>query len=145
MNHEQAKELLTTYGSPLYVYNSEYLKKTITKISQSIPYHHTKFHFACVTNGNLALLKIFRDCHWGLHANTPGDIYLGLKAGFSPEEIVYSGSNLNQAEMEQVLKWGITTLNLDSIAQLSLCCQVYQALKTSIKTPKLGLQHFSSG
>ena len=137
---ELARELLAAYGSPLYIYQGDRLRQTISHITQSIPYPRTQFHFASVTNGNVALLQIFRDMGWGLHANTPGDIYLGLKAGFAPHQIVYSGSNLNQAEMEQVLQWGVTTLNLDSIAQLQLCCNVYQTLAPNIPTLRLGLR-----
>ena len=123
-----AETLLDTYGSPLYVYEGNRLRQTIQHITQAIPYPRTRFHFASVTNGNIALLQIFREAGWGLHANTPGDIYLGLHAGFHPSQILYSGSNLNRAEMEQLFRWGITTLNLDSLAQLQLCCETWQAL-----------------
>ncbi len=124
---ELAQELLAVYGSPLYVYQAEMLCRTIQHITKAIPYPRTQFRFASVTNGNVSLLKIFRAQGWGLHANTPGDIYLGLQAGFHPEQIVYSGSNLNRTEMGQVLDWGIRTLNFDSLAQLQLCCEVYQS------------------
>ncbi|AFZ57395.1 decarboxylase [Anabaena cylindrica FACHB-243] len=120
-----AQELLEIYGSPLYVYNGDILRQTILHITKAINYPHTRFHFASVTNGNIALLKIFKNAGWGLHANTPGDIYLGLNAGFHPRDIVYSGSNLNREEMSQVLDWGVTTLNLDSISQLRLLCEVF--------------------
>jgi diaminopimelate decarboxylase len=123
-----ATTLLEKYSSPLYVYDGDRLRHTIEQITQSIPYPNTQFRFASVTNGNIALLQIFRSLSWGLHANTPGDIYLGLQAGFSPDQIVYSGSNLDRSEMEQVLAWGITTLNLDSLAQLELLCEVYQTV-----------------
>ncbi|OBQ13415.1 MAG: decarboxylase [Anabaena sp. LE011-02] len=122
---ELAQELLQVYGSPLYVYNGDILRQTISYITKAISYPHTQFHFASVTNSNIALLKIFKNAGWGLHANTPGDIYLGLNAGFYAGDIVYSGSNLNWEEMEQVLGWGVTTLNLDSISQLRLCCEVF--------------------
>jgi diaminopimelate decarboxylase len=122
---ETAQALLSAYGSPLYAYQSDRLRQTIRHITESIPYPNTQFRFASVTNGNVGLLQIIRQEGWGLHANTPGDIYLGLHAGFDPQHIVYSGSNLNRAEMEQVLNWGIATLNLDSLAQLQLCCDVY--------------------
>lgn len=122
---ETAQELLNIYGSPLYVYDGDILNQTISHITNSFHYPHTRFHFASVTNGNIALLKIFKNAGWGLHANTPGDIYLGLNAGFDPQNIVYSGSNLSREEMEQVLKWGVNTLNLDSISQLRLLCEVF--------------------
>ncbi|EDX72852.1 Pyridoxal-dependent decarboxylase, C-terminal sheet domain protein [Coleofasciculus chthonoplastes PCC 7420] len=138
MNHDQ--ELLNIYGSPLYVYQGDRLRDTIHYITYAVPYPRTRFQFASVTNGNIALLQIFQQEGWGLHGNTPGDIYLGLKAGFAPDKIVYSGSNLNYPEMEQVLHWGITTLNLDSISQLDLCCQVYQSLTPKLPRLNLGLR-----
>ncbi|MDZ7956009.1 decarboxylase [Nostoc sp. DedQUE09] len=137
-SRELAEELLNNYGSPLYVYNGDRLRETIEQITKAVSYPRTQFRFASVTNGNVALLKIFRSFGWGLHANTPGDIYLGLQAGFDPCEIVYSGSNLNQAEMIQVLNWGVTTLNFDSLAQLQLCCEVLP--KGREKSIRLGLR-----
>ncbi|MEA5598617.1 decarboxylase [Rivularia sp. UHCC 0363] len=151
--HNIAKEILSIYNSPLYVYQGDILRQTIDRITKSIPYPHTKFHFASVTNGNVSLLQIFNNCGWGIHANTPGDIYLALKAGFSPEKIVYSGSNLSAEEMAELLNWGITTFNLDSIAQLQVFCEVYQSqnnknicsasillARDKIKEIKLGLR-----
>ncbi|NET49108.1 MAG: decarboxylase, partial [Merismopedia sp. SIO2A8] len=131
-----ADELIHTYGSPLYVYDGDRLTHTIHTITNAIAYPHTQFRFASVTNGNVALLRLFREAGWGLHANTPGDIFLGLTAGFSPEHIVYSGSNLNRVEMAQVLQWGVSTLNLDSLSQLRLCCEVYQEVSSGKNDPK---------
>ncbi|MBD0341364.1 MAG: decarboxylase, partial [Microcoleus sp. Co-bin12] len=138
-----AQELLASYGSPLYVYQSDILRRTIARITKAISYPRTQFCFASVTNGSIALLQIFQACGWGLHANTPGDIYLGIQAGFAPKNIVYSGSNLHQNEMAQVLKWGVKTLNFDSLAQLQLCCEVYQSLRENqqiLEPPRLGLR-----
>ncbi len=117
-------ELLAQYGSPLYVYDGEVLRRTIEQITAAVPHPKTQFRFATVTNGNLALLRIVRQQGWGLHANTPGDVYLGREAGFEPEQIVYSGSNLSPADMRQVLDWGVTAFNLDSLAQVELCSRL---------------------
>jgi diaminopimelate decarboxylase len=137
-----ANQLLAAYGSPLYVYEGDRLRHTIRHITQAIPYPHTHFHFASVTNGNLSLLKIFHAEGWGLHANTPGDIYLGLQADFHPNQIVYSGSNLNRAEMQQVLQRGIATLNFDSLSQLQLFCDGWQtaSIDRPLPSPNLGLR-----
>ena len=134
-----ADELVTTYGTPLYVYAGDRLRQTIRHITDSIPYARTQFQFASVTNGNINLLNIFREEGWGLHANTPGDIYLARHAGFDPADIVYSGSNLNREEMAQVLSWGVRTLNLDSLAQLRLLVEVYAEHDLTFM-PTLGLR-----
>ncbi|HEX4948663.1 MAG TPA: decarboxylase [Blastocatellia bacterium] len=128
--------LLHEYGSPLYVYDQATLIATMQRITQAVPYERKQFHFASVTNGNLALLEIFRQHGWGLHANTPGDVVLGRQAGFAPEQIVYSGSNLTREEMRQMLDWRIGTLNLDSLSQLEVLCEVYN----SAYRPRLGFR-----
>lgn len=134
-------QLLAEYGSPLYVYEGDRLRQTIAHITQSIPYPQTQFRFATVTNGNLSLLRIFKASGWGLHANTPGDIYLGLQAGFSPTEIAYSGSNLNREEMAQLFEWGVSMWNLDSLSQLQLCCELHQRLPVATRPPiQIGLR-----
>jgi diaminopimelate decarboxylase len=137
-----AADLLRVYGSPLYVYNGDHLQQTLHHIAQAIPYRRTHFHFATVTNGSVALLQLVRAAGWGLHANTPGDIYLGLQAEFEPGAIVYSGSNLNRDDMAQLLAWGVTTFNLDSLAQLEQLCNLYQNLDSDAKHPclRLGLR-----
>ncbi len=132
------EELLACYGSPLYVYDADTLRATIDRISRSVPYPGTSFHFACVTNGNLALLRIFQERGWGLHANTPGDAFLGLRAGFDPARIVYSGSNLNSDDLLQMIAWRVGAFNLDSIRQLKLFCEIYSGDPSS--APRIGLR-----
>jgi diaminopimelate decarboxylase len=134
---DTAQELLTIYGSPLYVYQLDRLTETIDHITNSISYPHTQFQFASVTNGNVALLKIFKNHGWGIHANTPGDIYLALAAGFTPDRIVYSGSNLDRSEMRQMLESGIHTINLDSLSQLEVLADVYSR---EYAKPRLGFR-----
>jgi diaminopimelate decarboxylase len=131
------KDLLDIYGSPLYVYQLDRLSSTISHITNSIPYPQTQFQFASVTNGNVALLNIFKNHDWGIHANTPGDIYLALAAGFKPDRIVYSGSNLDRSELRQMLEWGIHIINLDSLSQLEVLADVYSR---EYAKPRLGFR-----
>jgi diaminopimelate decarboxylase len=132
-----AQELLSVYSSPLYVYRLDRLSDTIRHITNSIPYPDPQFYFASVTNGNVSVLQIFKNHGWGIHANTPGDIYLALAAGFTPDRIVYSGSNLDRDEIRQVLEWGIHTINLDSLSQLETLRDIYS---TEYTKPRLGLR-----
>jgi diaminopimelate decarboxylase len=136
---DSARSLIDSYGSPLYVYDGEELTATIDRITRSIAYPATRFYFACVTNGNVNLIEIFDRSGWGLHGNTPGDIYLGLQAQIEPSRIIYSGSNLDRQQMQELLDWGIITFNLDSISQLELLCDLGQQISSS-KPLRLGLR-----
>jgi diaminopimelate decarboxylase len=139
LTYEQVAALLSSYGSPLYVYNADSLRNTIDAITRAVSYAHTRFHFASVTNGNIALLRIFREKCWGLHANTPGDLFLGLKAGFEGKDIVYSGSNLTIAEFTAMLQAQVGILNLDSLSQLQTFLDVYRDFPAPF-APRLGFR-----
>jgi diaminopimelate decarboxylase len=134
-----AERLLSTYGSPLYVYQADRLRQTLEHITRSIDYPHVQFHFASVTNGNIALLQLIQQAGWGLHANTPGDVFLGLKAGFTPDRIVYTGSNLNRADIQQLIEWKIDRFNFDSLSQLRDFCEYSPSQPKSIR-PEIGLR-----
>ena len=134
-----AKGLLSTYGSPLYVYQADRLHQTLDRITRSIDYPHVQFHFATVTNGNIALLQLIERAGWGLHANTPGDVFLGLKAGFTGDRIVYTGSNLNRADIQQLIDWKIDRFNFDSLSQLQDYCE-YSGSQTRLIRPEIGLR-----
>ncbi|MDQ2099913.1 MAG: decarboxylase [Tychonema bourrellyi B0820] len=134
-----AQRLLSTYGSPLYVYQADRLHQTLEHITRSIDYPHVQFHFATVTNGNIALLQLIEQAGWGLHANTPGDVFLGLKAGFSGDRIVYTGSNLNRVDIQQLIDWKIDRFNFDSLSQLRDFCE-YSGSQGGYRRPEIGLR-----
>ncbi|MEG3844294.1 decarboxylase, partial [Microcoleus sp. herbarium14] len=134
-----AQRLLSTYGSPLYVYQAEILQQTLDHITRSIDYPHVQFHFATVTNGNIALLQLIEQAGWGLHANTPGDVFLGLKAGFTGSRIVYTGSNLNRDDIQQLIEWKIDRFNFDSLSQLQNFCE-YTRSQPRLIRPEIGLR-----
>ncbi len=134
-----ANQLLSIYGSPLYVYQADRLHETLDRITRSIDYPHVQFHFAAVTNGNVALLQLIERAGWGLHANTPGDVFLGLKAGFTGDRIVYTGSNLNRADIQQLIDWKIDRFNFDSLSQLQDFCE-YSGSQPRLIRPEIGLR-----
>lgn len=134
-----AQRLLSTYGSPLYVYQADRLYQTLEHITRSIDYPHVQFHFATVTNGNIALLQLIQPTGWGLHANTPGDVFLGLKAGFTGDRIVYTGSNLNRDDIQQLIDWKIDRFNFDSLSQLQDFCE-YSRSQPRLICPEIGLR-----
>lgn len=132
-------QLAERFGTPLFVYDARVLETAIERLIAAVPYPTTRFHFASVTNGNVELLRIFRRKGWGLHANTPGDLHLGLAAGFRGREIVFSGSNLSLAEFSQMLEWQVSTLNLDSLAQLRTLIGAVSESKSTFR-PRIGFR-----
>ena len=114
---ERAALLMEKYGSPLYVYDAERVRAAYRDFTAAFPYSPAEFHYAIVCNKNRHLVRLLHALGAGVHANTPGDAFAALRAGVPPNRILYSGTNLDAADLEFLLGHGIR-LNLDSIDQL---------------------------
>ena len=115
------RELVERFGSPLYVYDAETIRETYRRVRGTIAHSPSRVHYAAVCNPNLHLLRILRDEGAGLHANTPGDVYCALLAGFDPADVVFSGSNLGDDDVEYLVRAGVH-LNVDSLDDLERVC-----------------------
>lgn len=114
---EMAAYLLERFGSPLYVYEAERIRRAFDGFRAAFTYEPADFHYAIVCNKNAYIVRLLYELGAGIHANTPGDAHAALSAGVAPNRIVYSGTNLNAADFEYLLSRSIR-MNLDSLDQL---------------------------
>lgn len=118
-----ADALASEFGTPAFIYDAESVRTTYRQVRSAFTCAPSKIHYAAVCNPNLHLLRLLRAEGAGLHANTPGDVYCGLRAGFSPDEIVFSGSNLGEDDLEYLFRAGVH-VNLDSLDDLARACRL---------------------
>lgn len=109
--------LLSRFGSPLYVYELAAVREAYRQLLAAFPYAPTEIHYAIVCNKNRAIVQALHALGAGVHANTPGDAFAALEAGVPADRLVYSGTNLDRADLDFLLARGIR-LNLDSLDQL---------------------------
>jgi len=133
--------LLEQFGSPLYVYNENILRKRCREMANLVPYANFKANYSVKANSNLELLKIVRS--EGLHADamSPGEIFVLMKAGFKPEEIFYVSNNVSAGEMKFAIERGIIT-SIDSLSQLELYGRINPGGKVAVRfNPGVGAGH----
>jgi diaminopimelate decarboxylase len=109
--------VLAQFGSPLYVYEADVVRATYARFCDAFSYRPLQIHYAIVCNKNRYLVRLLAALGAGIHANTPGDAFAAIAAGVAPEHIVYSGTNLGEADLRFLLERGIR-MNLDSLDQL---------------------------
>lgn len=114
---DRAARLVERFGSPLYVYDAERVRTAYRTFAEAFPYAPVDFHYAIVCNKNQHLVRLLHGLGAGIHANTPGDAHAALTAGVPAHRIVYTGTNLDDADLTFLLDHGIR-LNLDSVDQL---------------------------
>lgn len=137
-----ASSLLQQFGSPLYVYEEDIIRKRVKELKHAFsPWRKTQFLYAMKANSNPHILKILKDeCCW-LDCVSPHEAELGLRAGFSPKQILFTVNNMSDEEMHYAQKKGIL-LNIDALSRLEKYGKAYPCSAVCIRlTPEVTAGH----
>ena len=107
-------------GTPFFLYSHATLKRHFLIFDSAFEGLKRLICFSAKANSNLAILKLFVNLGGGLDIVSGGELYRGLKAGFSPERIVYSGVGKRVDEIDYALGTGILMFNVESLEELKL-------------------------
>ena len=119
--------------TPYYLYS----KNDILQNCESIIRHGEKVGltpcYALKANYNPSILKIIKDTGFGADVVSGGELYFALKAGFSPEKIVFAGVGKTEEEIEYAINSNIHSINIESESELNLVSDVATRLKKKIR------------
>jgi diaminopimelate decarboxylase len=110
-------------GTPFFLYSHATLKRHFLIFDSAFDDLKRLICFSAKANSNLAILKLFVNLGGGLDIVSGGELYRGLKAGFAPEKIVYSGVGKRVDEIDYALDTGILMFNVESLEELKLIDQ----------------------
>ena len=110
-------ELVEKYGSPVYVYQTERMKQQYNKMLHAFKDIHVQINFACKALNNLNVLRFFKNIGSGLDAVSIQEVELGLKAGFNPQDIIFTPNCVSIEEIIEGVKLGVK-INIDNISIL---------------------------
>jgi diaminopimelate decarboxylase len=117
-------------GTPFYLYSHATLKRHFLTFDDAFKDMDRLVCYSAKANTNLAILKLFESLGSGLDIVSGGELYRGLKAGFSPDKIVYSGVGKRIDEIDYALEAGILMFNAESLEELELINERAGLLKT---------------
>jgi diaminopimelate decarboxylase len=138
---QQYAHIAQTCGTPLYVYDKEMMVHQYFRLRDHIIYSPKKIYYACKANSNLSILKIFKDLGCGVDVVSAGELFLAMKAGFTPDQILFTGNNLAKWEMEYAAHHDIL-MTLDSLSQLKTYGKINPHADVCIRiNPNLGAGH----
>lgn len=134
-------EIINEYGSPVYVYDEEILRKRCQEMKNLLKYPRFRVNYSAKANTNVELLKIV--CSEGLDVDgmSPGEMYLEMKAGFTPDRITFIGNNVPRRELQFAVDNGIL-VSVDSLSQLKLLGEINQGGSVYLRiNPGIGAGH----
>ncbi|MFV0421584.1 diaminopimelate decarboxylase [Oleidesulfovibrio sp.] len=112
------RELVSSYGTPLYVYSQATFERHFTAFDSafaSIP-HLTCYSVKACSNTHI--LRLLGKLGAGMDIVSGGELYRALRAGIAPSKIVYSGVGKTRTEIHQALEAGILMFNVESRGEL---------------------------
>jgi len=114
------KEIADEIGTPFYLYSHATLKRHFQAFNAAFEASDHLICYSAKANTNQALLKLFADLGCGLDIVSGGELYRGLKSGFMPDRVVYSGVGKSADEIDYALEQGILMFNVESLVELEL-------------------------
>ena len=107
-------------GTPFYLYSHATLTRHYQAFDQAFEGIEHLVCFSAKANSSQAILRLLANLGAGLDIVSGGELYRGLKAGFDPSVIVYSGVGKTAPEIDSALEQGIFMLNVESRQELDL-------------------------
>ena len=116
--HSTPQILTEAFGTPLYVYNENILRKRCRELRNLSAHPGFGVNYSVKANANPHLLRILREEGLVVDAMSPGELYIDELAGFSAKEILYISNNNERQEMAHALAHGLI-ISVDSLSQLA--------------------------
>lgn len=117
LNNQDLIDIAETYGSPIYVYDSSIIERQYNKLATSFSNSNAKFFYACKALSNINILKLMHKIGTNLDCVSINEVQIGLKAGFSPEQIIFTPNCVDFSEIEAAKELGVH-INIDNISIL---------------------------
>ena len=132
----EIKDLLSitdTFGSPIYVYDAEKISSQYKRLSNAfgrVP--SLKINYAMKALSNISILKLMKKLGAGLDTVSIQEVKLGLKAGFTPEQIIFTPNGVSMNEIEEASLLGVQ-LNIDNLSFLEQFGSKYPHIPVCIR------------
>lgn len=117
LSSEYLVRLAREFGTPLYIYHAEKIREQYGRLQTAFSGCNARFFFACKALSNINILKYVESLGASLDCVSIFEVRLGLKAGFTPERILYTPNCVDFAEIEAAKDLGVN-INIDSISML---------------------------
>ncbi len=112
------KALVEKYGTPLYVYDFDYITNRYTTLKDAFSGKKSIINYAVKANSNLSVIAHLAKLGAGADCVSIGEVNRALTAGVDKYKIIFSGVGKRDDEIREALQKDILMLNLESEAEM---------------------------
>ena len=132
MKNEELLDLVEQYDAPLYVYDADVISNKYHQFKDAFNVKSLDIHYACKALTNLSVLALMKSLGSKLDCVSVQEIQLGLKAGFLPEDIMYTPNGVGEKEYDKAIAFGVK-INVDNTQMLEYLGSTYPDLEVCVR------------
>ena len=107
-------------GTPVYVYSASLIRAQYHALADALRDVPHRICYSVKANGNLAVLKVLKALGAGADIVSLGELRRALLTGFQPSSIVFSGVGKTRQELDEAVRAGVGTINIESSNELDV-------------------------
>ncbi len=111
------ESIANQFGTPVYVYDGDMIVNQIKTLKHAFSGVSLKIKYATKALSNINILKLIKNAGAGVDAVSIEEVKLGLLAGFSGSEIMYTPNCVSFSEVQEAVNLGVM-INLDNLPVL---------------------------
>ena len=131
------RSLVQKYGTPAYCYSYSKLKENINNFKQNFKSFSPLICFSVKSNTNVNIIKEIKRFGLGADVVSKGELMLALKAGVSPNKIVFSGVGKTNEEINFAIEKKILLINAESKSEIQ---EINKIAKQKRKIVQVGIR-----
>ncbi|MDD5401453.1 MAG: diaminopimelate decarboxylase [Sulfurimonas sp.] len=127
------KELASTYKTPLYIYDLDYMTKQYEELKEAFKGRKSIMAYAIKSNSNLSIIKHFASLGSGADCVSIGEVRRAFLAGIPSYKIIFSGVGKSDDEIREAIERDILYINVESEAELGRVELIAKELKAKCR------------
>lgn len=117
LSDQVLQQIAEQYGTPVYVYHADKIKEQFERLQQAFHKTDVRFFYAAKALTNINILRYIKSIGCNVDCSSVNEVLLAIRAGFAPENILYTSSNIHFSEIEKAVELGVN-INIDSLSNL---------------------------
>ncbi len=110
-------DLCKIAGAPVYVYDTDIMARQVRRLRRAFAGIPLRIMYACKALSNVSVLRVMKGLGTGLDTVSLQEVELGLHAGYTPDEILFTPNMVSFEELRTAVNLGVH-INIDTISVL---------------------------
>jgi diaminopimelate decarboxylase len=110
-------ELVRTYGSPLYAYETTQVSSAVHDLRNALPRPCT-LYYSVKVNPHPDIARVLQEEGCGAEVSSPGELLAARSAGFPAARLLYTGPAKTTADIDHAPRLDVRRFSVESLADL---------------------------